>query len=93
MCSGFWTIFPVFAYLVPDFKCTPLPIHYCDSNATCLDALAKRITTDQLNVVFGIQSRGCEMKYLSRDAFDQCLDSGKVDTHTLASWACIIGEN
>ena len=79
MCSGFWTIFPVFAYLVPDFTCTPLPIHYCDEDRACLDTLAKRITTDQLNVVFGIENKGCEMKYLSRDAFAYCFNSTKDD--------------
>ena len=73
MVSANWTMFPVFAYYTPAFKCTALPYQYCNEDPTCLDDLNARISPEQMDDTFNITTGGCQMGFISLDDFNTCM--------------------
>ena len=73
MVSACWTMFPVFAYYTPPFKCIALPYQYCNNDPICLDDLNARISPEQMDNTFNIRNSGCQMGFISVDDFDSCM--------------------
>ena len=67
MTSGIWTIFPVFAYYVPEHKCKSPVQLYCEANDCSIDL--------NLDLTFGITTGGCDMLDIDETSIATCLSS------------------